>query len=81
MGPMPERQHDAPHIALIPAAGVGARFGAENPNNMLKSMVNRIATHHEIFEQHSRIDLMPLFFRRKIRFSDGPCLRKCVSFE
>ena len=45
------------NIALIPAAGVGARFGAGKPKQYVEINGKTVLQHTiEIFEQHSRID-------------------------
>jgi len=47
------------NIALIPAAGVGARFGAGKPKQYVEINGKTVLQHTiEIFEQHSRIDLI-----------------------
>ena len=47
------------NIALIPAAGVGARFGAGKPKQYVEINGKTVLQHTiEIFEQHPRIDLI-----------------------
>lgn len=47
------------NIALIPAAGIGARFGAGKPKQYVEINGKTVLQHTiEIFEQHPRIDLI-----------------------
>ena len=62
------------NIALIPAAGVGVRFGAGKPKQYVEINGKTILQHTiEIFEQHPRIDLIAvILFAGRFGFSDGP---------
>ena len=70
------------NIALIPAAGVGARFGAGKPKQYVEINGKTVLQHTiEIFEQHPRIDLLLLFFTPEDSVFQTACLRKYASFE
>ena len=70
------------NIALIPAAGVGARFGAGKPKQYVEINGKTVLQHTiEIFEQHSRIDLIAVILSPEDSFFRRPCLRKYASFE
>lgn len=70
------------NIALIPAAGVGARFGAGKPKQYVEINGKTVLQHTiEIFEQHSRIDLIAVILSPEDSVFRRPCLRRCVSSE